>query len=57
MLAPPGRAERRLAAAAAARRGSDLEAVIQQLVRHGIQTVPAEEGILNERVVAESNAS
>jgi transcriptional regulator with PAS, ATPase and Fis domain len=49
MLAPPGRSERRWRPLKS--RGSDLLALIQQLVRVGIQTLP--EGALDKRIVGE----
>jgi transcriptional regulator with GAF, ATPase, and Fis domain len=47
LLAPPGQAERRWRPLKA--RGGDFQALVQQLVRLGIQTLP--EGTLNERIV------
>src|SRR5262249_29838952 len=47
LLSPPGRAERRWKPLRS--RGSDLQTMIQGLVRVGIQTLP--EGTLHERVV------
>jgi transcriptional regulator with GAF, ATPase, and Fis domain len=47
MLAPPGRAERRWRPLKA--RGGDLQALVQQLVRQGIHTLP--EGTLHLQVV------
>jgi DNA-binding NtrC family response regulator len=49
MLALPGRHERRLRPAGA--RSGDVLSLIQHLVRVGIQSVPAEEGNLYERLV------
>ena len=49
MLAPPDRSLRRWRPVRG--RGSDLDTLIQQVVRLGIQTAPAEEGHLYERVV------
>ena len=49
VLTPPGRGERRVRPARA--RGQDLDALIQHLVRTGIQTVPADEGTLYHRLV------
>jgi transcriptional regulator with GAF, ATPase, and Fis domain len=49
VLLPPGQGERRLRPARA--RGTDLQALIQQLVRAGIQSVPPEEGALYTRLV------
>ncbi len=49
MLAPPGRNERRLRPAKT--RGTDLQSLIQNLVRVGIQSLPAEEGKLHDRLV------
>jgi len=49
MLAMPGRGDRRLRPAGS--RGTDLIALIHQLVRTGIQTIPAEDGSLYERLV------
>jgi DNA-binding NtrC family response regulator len=49
LLAPPGRVERRWRPLRAAAGGGDLAALIQQLVRQGIETLP--EGNLYERVV------
>jgi transcriptional regulator with PAS, ATPase and Fis domain len=48
-LMPPGGGERRLRPARS--RGTDLHALIQQLVRAGIQTVPPEDGALYSRLV------
>jgi Nif-specific regulatory protein len=48
LLTPPGQGARRWRAARG-RGGNDLQSLIQQLVRAGIQTLP--EGTLNERVV------
>jgi DNA-binding NtrC family response regulator len=47
VLAPPGRGQRRLRPAGA--RGDDLQTLIQQLVRVGIQSLP--EGTLDKRIV------
>jgi transcriptional regulator with PAS, ATPase and Fis domain len=49
VLMPPGHGERRLRPARS--RGTDLQALIQQLVRAGIQTVPPEDGTLYTRLV------
>lgn len=49
MLAPPGRGERRVRAARG--RMGDVPSLIQQLVRAGIQSIPAEEGLLHHRLV------
>jgi transcriptional regulator with GAF, ATPase, and Fis domain len=49
MLAPPDRSQRRWRPLRG--RGSDLDSLIQQVVRAGIQSVPADEGRLYERVV------
>jgi DNA-binding NtrC family response regulator len=49
MLALPGRHERRLRPAGA--RSGDVLSLIQQLVRVGIQSLPAEDGDLYERLV------
>jgi two-component system response regulator AtoC len=49
LLGPPGGGERRLKPAGS--RGGDLQALIQNLVRVGIQTVPAEDGKLYTCVV------
>ncbi|MGL4553025.1 MAG: sigma-54 interaction domain-containing protein [Gemmataceae bacterium] len=46
-VSPPGRGERRWGPPRA--RGGDMQALIQQLVRQGIQTLP--EGTLDERIV------
>jgi two-component system response regulator AtoC len=48
-LFPPRRHERRLRPAGT--RASDLQGLIQNLVRVGIQSVPAEEGTLHQRLV------
>jgi DNA-binding NtrC family response regulator len=47
VLAPPGRGQRRLRPAGS--RSDDLQALIQHLVRVGIQTLP--EGTLDKRIV------
>jgi len=49
VITPPGRGERRLRPGGA--RGGDLLGLIQQLVQSGIQTLPAEEGRLYDRLV------
>jgi transcriptional regulator with PAS, ATPase and Fis domain len=49
VLGPPGQGERRVRLARS--RGANLEAMIQQLVRTAIQSVPAEEGKLYKRLV------
>jgi DNA-binding NtrC family response regulator len=49
MLVPPDRSLRRWQPLRS--RGSDLDALIQQVVRAGIQTIPAEEGRLYEHIV------
>jgi two-component system response regulator AtoC len=49
VLLPPGHGERRIRPARS--RGTDLQALIQQLVRAGIQTVPPEDGTLYSRLV------
>src|SRR5262249_12861516 len=49
VLIHPGRGERRLRPAK--QRGANLEALIQNLVRTGIQSVPPEEGNLYHRLV------
>jgi DNA-binding NtrC family response regulator len=49
LLAPPGRGERRLRVPRA--RGTDLQGLIQNLVRAGIQTIPVKEGGLYQRLV------
>ncbi len=49
VLLPPGHGERRVRPARS--RGSDLQGLIQHLVRVGIQSVPAEEGTLYSRLV------
>jgi transcriptional regulator with GAF, ATPase, and Fis domain len=49
LLAAPGRGTRRLRPAGS--RGADLPALIQQLVRVGIQSVPGEDGALYQRLV------
>jgi DNA-binding NtrC family response regulator len=49
MLGLPGRGGRRLRPARA--RNDDLPSLIQNLVRAGIQSCPAEEGMLYERLV------
>jgi two-component system response regulator AtoC len=49
VLMPPGRGERRLRPAR--NRGTDLQGLIQQLVRAGIQALPPEEGELYFRLV------
>jgi DNA-binding NtrC family response regulator len=48
-LAAPGQGERRLRPARS--RGADLQGLIQQLVRAGIQAVPPEDGALYSRLV------
>jgi Nif-specific regulatory protein len=50
MLGAPGRNERRLRAGKA-KVGNDLAALIQNLVRAGLQTVPPDEGGLYDRLV------
>ena len=50
VIAPPGKGQRRLRPAGS--RGGDLDRLLQHLVQVGIQTVPAEEGKLFERLVA-----
>jgi transcriptional regulator with PAS, ATPase and Fis domain len=49
VLLPPGHGERRLRPTRS--RGTDLPALIQQLVRAGIQTIPPEDRTLYKRVV------
>jgi Nif-specific regulatory protein len=49
LLAPPGRATRRWRPLRGHAAGSDLQGLIQQLVRVGIQTLP--KGTLNRRIV------
>jgi transcriptional regulator with PAS, ATPase and Fis domain len=49
VLMPPGQSERRLRPGRT--RGTDVQALIQQLVRVGIQAVPAEDGALYSRLV------
>jgi two-component system response regulator AtoC len=49
MLAPPTRSAKRWKPVRG--RGSDLEVLIQQVVRVGVQTVPEEDGTLYDRVV------
>src|SRR5207244_1045604 len=49
VLTAPGMGERRLRVGRS--RGTDLQGLIQNLVRAGIQTVPAEEGNLHQRLV------
>jgi transcriptional regulator with GAF, ATPase, and Fis domain len=49
VLVPPGQGERRVRTAKS--RGTDLAGLIQHLVRVGIQTVPADEGVLYSRLV------
>jgi DNA-binding NtrC family response regulator len=49
LLAPQLRGERRVRLPKA--RGADLPGLIQQLVRAGIQTVPADDGVLHQRLV------
>jgi DNA-binding protein Fis len=48
LLAPPGQGARRWRAARA-RGGTDVQSLIEQLVRAGVQTLP--DGTLNERIV------
>jgi transcriptional regulator with PAS, ATPase and Fis domain len=48
-LMPPGQSERRLRPGRT--RGTDLQGLIQHLVRVGIQSVPAEDGALYSRLV------
>jgi DNA-binding NtrC family response regulator len=48
-LLPPGQSERRVRPARS--RGTDLQALIQHLVRAGIQAVPPEDGTLYSRLV------
>jgi transcriptional regulator with PAS, ATPase and Fis domain len=49
VLVPPGRGERRVRTAKS--RETDLAGLIQHLVRVGIQSVPADEGVLYARLV------
>jgi DNA-binding protein Fis len=48
-VTPPGRGQRRLRPAGA--RGDDLQALIQHLIRVGIQAQPADEGNLYDLLV------
>jgi transcriptional regulator with PAS, ATPase and Fis domain len=48
-MLPPGAGERRVRPARS--RGSDLQGLIQHLVRVGIQSIPPEEGALHNRLV------
>jgi DNA-binding NtrC family response regulator len=48
-LPPPGHSSRGLKPAGS--RGGDLQSLIEQLVRVGIQSIPASEGRLHERLV------